>query len=39
MDKIVKKSEQEVALQNAAKYSIIEAQKFKGKYIIVAEVL
>lgn len=32
-------SEQEVALQNAAKYSIIEAQKFKGKYIIVAEVL
>ncbi len=33
-----KKSEYEVLLQKGAKYRIIEAQKFKGKYIIVAEV-
>lgn len=31
--------EYEVLLQKRAKYRIIEAQKFKGKYIIVAEVL
>ena len=34
-----KPSEYEVLLQNGAEYRIIEAQKFKGKYIIVAEVL
>lgn len=34
-----KKSEYEVLLQKGAEYRIIEAQKFKGKYIIVAEVL
>ena len=33
------KSEQEVLLQNSAEFSIIEAQRFKGKTIIVAEVL
>lgn len=33
------KQEYEVLLQNSAKYRIIEAQRFKGKYIIVAEVL
>ena len=32
-------SEYEVLLQKSAEYSIIEAQIFKGKYIIVAEVL
>lgn len=32
-------SEYEVLLQKSAEYRIIEAQKFKGKYIIVAEVL
>lgn len=32
-------SEYEVLLQRSAEYRIIEAQKFKGKYIIVAEVL
>lgn len=31
-------SEYEVLLQRSAKYRIIEAQMFKGKYIIVAEV-
>lgn len=31
--------EYEVLLQNSTKYRIIEAQTFKGKYIIVAEVL
>lgn len=34
-----KPSEYEILLQNGAKYSIIEAQKFRGKTIIVAEVL
>ncbi len=34
-----KKSEYEILLQNGVKYSIIEAQRFKGKTIIVAEVL
>lgn len=34
-----KDPEYEITLQNGAEYSIIEAQKFKGKYIIVAEVL
>lgn len=33
------KSEQEVLLQNDAEFSIIEAQKFRGKTIIVVEVL
>ncbi len=33
-----KNSEYEILLQKGAKYRIIEAQKFKGKYIIVAEV-
>lgn len=33
------KSEYEILLQNNTKYSIIEAQRFKGKTIIVAEVL
>ena len=33
------KQEYEVLLHNSAKYRIIEAQRFKGKYIIVAEVL
>lgn len=33
------KSEQEVLLQNSAEFSIIEAQRFKGKIIIIAEVL
>ena len=32
-------SEYEVLLQKSAEYRIIEAQKFKGKYIIIAEVL
>lgn len=34
-----KRSEYEVLLQNGAEYRIIEAQKFKGKYIVVAEVI
>lgn len=34
-----KPSEYEILLQNGAKYIIIEAQKFRGKTIIVAEVL
>lgn len=34
-----KPSEYEILLQNGAEYSIIEAQKFRGKIIIVAEVL
>ncbi len=33
-----KTSEYEIVLQNRAEYRIIEAQKFKGKFIIVAEV-
>lgn len=33
------KPEYEITLQNGAEYRIIEAQRFKGKYIIVAEVL
>lgn len=32
-------SEYEILLQKGTEYSIIEAQKFKGKYIIVAEVI
>lgn len=32
-------SEYEVLLQRSVEYRIIEVQKFKGKYIIVAEVL
>ncbi len=34
-----KPSEYEVLLQNGAEYRIIEAQKFKEKYIVVAEVI